>query len=115
MGMLGLLGCGFAFLMGWHLFCAWMHNSLTGFLCYLGSRFAVWMFYLLYFLAAASDEIKEKGMYWHIHHYLIAWMCAIFAEFNHPISLLLLAVASGIFVQGIAAYDFDPLVYYKHE
>lgn len=45
----------------------------------------------------------------HLHHYFTTWIVALFAEFNHPISVILLSVMSSIFVQGIAAYGFDPL------
>ena len=40
-----------------------------------------------------------------LHHYYAAFCVSIWCSFNHPFSVLVLAAASGIFVQGIAAYS----------
>ncbi len=45
----------------------------------------------------------------HLHHYFTTWLVAMFAEFNHPISAIMLGTLSSVFVQGIGAYGFDPL------
>ena len=76
------------------------HNFLT----YIGSRFSVILFYGIYFILAA----KENDIY-HFHHYFIAWIISLFAQFQHPVPLALLAISSGIFVQGIGAYHADAL------
>lgn len=108
--MLSLIGCGLIALVIWHFVYAYQHNDLKGFILYLSSRVVVYVFYMMYFYVSTFND----AMYIHVHHYLIAWMCALFAEFNHPISLLLLGIATGIFVQGISAFDADPHIYYHH-
>jgi hypothetical protein len=37
----------------------------------------------------------------HLHHYFLAWSISLLAQFQHPLSVGLLAVTAGIFVQGI--------------
>ncbi|KAL4429027.1 hypothetical protein ABPG77_006066 [Micractinium sp. CCAP 211/92] len=72
---------------------------------YLLPRLAV----LLYF-GAWLVALPVSGSYsLHLHHYALAWAVAIFAAFNHPISGLVLALATGVFVQGASTYGFDPL------
>ncbi|CAK9030359.1 unnamed protein product [Durusdinium trenchii] len=100
------VGAFAVFLLGWHFYCACRHNPLSGFLAYTCSRLAIWIFYALYLYVAANTA----GVYVHLHHYIIGFLCAILAEFNHPISLLVLAGGTGIFVQGISAYDADPVI-----
>jgi len=36
----------------------------------------------------------------HVHHLYLGWALAVFADCNHPISAVMLAVGAGIFVQG---------------
>ena len=94
--------------------------ALGGFLAYTVSRLAIWSFYSFYlYVACLGSRIHEAmlkqmkvrrlrprantaGVYVHLHHYIIGFLCAILAEFNHPISLLVLAGGTGIFVQGIS-------------
>ncbi|KAL4440356.1 hypothetical protein ABPG75_003357 [Micractinium tetrahymenae] len=72
---------------------------------YLLPRLAV----LLYF-GAWLAALPASGSYsLHLHHYAMAWAVAIFAAFNHPISGLVLSLATAVFVQGASAYGFDPL------
>mmetsp|Transcript_63346 Transcript_63346/g.185186 ORF Transcript_63346/g.185186 Transcript_63346/m.185186 type:complete len:300 (+) Transcript_63346:53-952(+) len=104
--LLGFLLLLVVLLVGWHLWCAWRHNSWKGFLAYLLSRLAVWTFYAVYM----TITLKNKRMTFRIHHYEVAYLAAVLAEFNHPLSLLLLAIGTGIFVQGIAAYSAVPIV-----
>eukprot|EP00933_Yihiella_yeosuensis_P065009 TRINITY_DN68604_c0_g1_i1.p1 TRINITY_DN68604_c0_g1~~TRINITY_DN68604_c0_g1_i1.p1 ORF type:complete len:288 (-),score=18.87 TRINITY_DN68604_c0_g1_i1:114-977(-) len=103
--VLGLIAGALALLF-WHFWCAWKHNSIEGFLAYTISRLAVWIFCIIYLAMAASRS--DEGI--HVHHYVIGFFCAILAEFNHPISMLLLAIASGVFVQGISAYQAAPVI-----
>ena len=42
----------------------------------------------------------------HIHHFYIGWTIALFAEFNHPLSAVTLAIAMGVFAQGVGVYGF---------
>lgn len=64
---------------------------------------------LLYF-GAWLAALPASGAYaLHLHHYALAWAVAIFAAFNHPVSGLVLSLATAVFVQGASAYGFDPL------
>ncbi|CAE8613614.1 unnamed protein product, partial [Polarella glacialis] len=103
-GLTVVFGAGFLLL--WHFWCAYKHNPLEGFLAYSLSRLAVWVFYGTY-LGLASDTASVKV---HLHHYVVGFLCATLAEFNHPLSMVLLACASGIFVQGISAYEAAPVI-----
>lgn len=90
----------------WHFVCAFKHNSLKGFFAYSLSRLAVWIFYGCYLgLAASTSDVSV-----HLHHYVVGFLCATLAEFNHPVSMALLAIGSGVFVQGISAYEAAPVV-----
>ena len=42
----------------------------------------------------------------HIHHFYLGWSIALFAEFNHPLSAVTLAIAMGVFAQGVGVYGF---------
>lgn len=97
---------GAIFLVAWHFHCAYKHNPLQGFLAYSLSRFAVCLFYFSYLSLAASTTDVDV----HLHHYVVGFLVALLAEFNHPISMVLLAAGSGIFVQGISAYEAAPVV-----
>ena len=44
----------------------------------------------------------------HVHHLYLGWSLAVFADSNHPISAIMLAVGAGIFVQGCAVSQFWP-------
>lgn len=104
--LIGLaFGAAAAFLLLWHFYCAFMHNQISGFLAYTGSRLSIWIFYGVYLYIAATTTNVEV----HLHHYVIGFLIAILAEFNHPISLVVLAAGTGIFVQGISAYHADAL------
>jgi len=93
------------FLVGWHLFYAWTYNSVRGFLAYLISRLVVFFIFAAYFWAAAH----EAAYTYHLHHYALGFLFAILGEFNHKLSLIVLAAGSGIMVQGIASYGADPI------
>ena len=36
----------------------------------------------------------------HVHHLYLGWALAVFADANHPISAVMLAIGTAIFVQG---------------
>ncbi|CAE7315149.1 unnamed protein product [Symbiodinium sp. CCMP2456] len=93
----------------WHFICAFKHNPLSGFLAYCCSRLSIWLFYGFYIFVAS----ETAGVYVHLHHYIIGFLVALLAEFNHPISMILLAAGTGVFVQGISAYDADPVIVKK--
>eukprot|EP00927_Polykrikos_kofoidii_P086799 TRINITY_DN9832_c0_g2_i1.p1 TRINITY_DN9832_c0_g2~~TRINITY_DN9832_c0_g2_i1.p1 ORF type:complete len:387 (-),score=45.47 TRINITY_DN9832_c0_g2_i1:163-1323(-) len=104
--LLVVLFAGFLALALWHFWWAYRCNPLPGFVAYSVSRLLLWCVYVAYFVVAARD----LTITFHMHHYLVGFLLAILAEFNHPVSLLLLSIGSGVMVQGIAAYDADPLL-----
>lgn len=62
---------------------------------YLLPRAAVFLYFLAWCMA-----LPLSGDYsLHLHHYVLGWAVACFAAFNHPISGLLLAFGTAIFVQ----------------
>lgn len=63
-------------------------------------------FYLLFGLITAHYSAYNTQ---HIHHFYLGWSVALFAEFNHPISLATLAIAMGVFAQGVGVYGFASL------
>jgi hypothetical protein len=95
----------------WHARHAFRTLPRPSFWCYLALRCAIFGFFGLVVGAttsayASGHELRTA----HLHHLYIAWALASCAQFNHPISGALLALAAGIFVQGAGAYGFDPLV-----
>eukprot|EP00927_Polykrikos_kofoidii_P086798 TRINITY_DN9832_c0_g1_i1.p1 TRINITY_DN9832_c0_g1~~TRINITY_DN9832_c0_g1_i1.p1 ORF type:complete len:376 (-),score=30.35 TRINITY_DN9832_c0_g1_i1:76-1203(-) len=104
--LLWLLFASFLALVLWHFWWAYQCNPLPGFFAYSASRLLLWCLYIAYFVMAARDLTVT----FHLHHYLVGFLLAVLAEFNHPVSLLLLSIGSGVMVQGIAAYDADPLI-----
>ena len=44
----------------------------------------------------------------HVHHLYLGWTLALFADSNHPISAVMLAIGTGIFVQGCAMSRLRP-------
>lgn len=45
----------------------------------------------------------------HLHHLYLGWALALWAELDHWLSALTLAVGTGIFLQGTASYSFAPV------
>ncbi|GMH44957.1 hypothetical protein BSKO_12914 [Bryopsis sp. KO-2023] len=88
-----------------HLLLAFRRKNITGAFLYLLARLAVFGYYYFFTIFLSTSHHNDL----HLHHYFTAWCCALFAEFNHPISAALLGVMSAIFVQGIGAYTFAPL------
>ncbi|KAF4686530.1 hypothetical protein FOZ60_005079 [Perkinsus olseni] len=75
---------------------------------YILSRFGVVCTFGVTFLLIHFDDEHnhdDNPVTFHLHHYFIAWLLSLIAAFDHPISLIMLAITSGIFVQGIAAYS----------
>eukprot|EP00929_Paragymnodinium_shiwhaense_P117183 TRINITY_DN8745_c0_g1_i2.p1 TRINITY_DN8745_c0_g1~~TRINITY_DN8745_c0_g1_i2.p1 ORF type:complete len:526 (-),score=8.72 TRINITY_DN8745_c0_g1_i2:90-1604(-) len=79
-----------------------VNNSL-----YCLSRTVVASFFVSYLVLG---NLRTSHAEFHLHHYVIAFMVAILAIFNHPLSLTLLGISCGIFVQGIAAYGADEVL-----
>ena len=108
------LGVGAALvaaLLCWHAMHAWRTLPQRAFAAYLASRAAPFIYYGIAVGAAraafnAGADLREP----HLHHAALALGIAAFGRFNSPASAAVLAVAAGIFVQGVGAYGFDPLM-----
>ncbi|CAD7700259.1 unnamed protein product [Ostreobium quekettii] len=88
-----------------HLYLAARRKTAVGFVVYLLSRLVVFGFYVVAAVFLGHNHYCNV----HIHHYFTAWCIALFAEFNHPISALMLAMSASIFVQGSSSYSCSPL------
>jgi len=104
-----LLVVGTVCLLSLHLWWAYRHNSTAGFWAYLVSRAALIAFYSTYLVVKLQPGHADAVVF-HFHHYAVGLIAASLAEFNHPLSVLLLACGAGVFVQGLAAYDADPIL-----
>jgi len=94
-----LCGLGLLCVLLWHLREA---RSQQGLLCFLLPRLLLAVFW-----CTLSIAVWSSGGIVHFHHYAIAWYLAIYMQFNHPVSVLSLAVLVGVYLQGIAAYNRD--------
>jgi len=97
-----LCAVGFGGWLLFHIGFAFHIYNWDNFLVYLFGRVGVLTFFIFYMIIA----YKEYDEY-HFHHYWLAWAVSLFASFNHPASLLLLAVSTGIMAQGLGAYHTD--------
>ena len=70
------------------------------FIAYCISRLGTLGYFAGYTIMAIRDSTEFE-----IHHYFVAWSMSLFACFNHPLSLIWLAIMTGIFCQGLGAYD----------
>jgi hypothetical protein len=62
---------------------------------YLLPRLGVLLYFAAWFAALAGSGSFEL----HLHHYALGWAVASLAAFNHPVSGLLLALGTAVFVQ----------------
>mmetsp|Transcript_58910 Transcript_58910/g.164591 ORF Transcript_58910/g.164591 Transcript_58910/m.164591 type:complete len:324 (+) Transcript_58910:55-1026(+) len=104
-----LLIVGAVALLVWHVWSSFWHNSWRGFAAYVLTRLAIWAFFAMYMWIGVQGFENAS---FHFHHYAAAFAAGSLAEYNHPLSALLLAVSAGVFVQGIAAYTADPVISY---
>ncbi len=82
----------------WQLHYNMTRKSRPALAAYLSARFALlaWCATLVALLRGTRyDHV-------HVHHLYLGWALAVFADSNHPISAVMLAVGAGIFVQGCA-------------
>jgi hypothetical protein len=62
---------------------------------YLLPRLGILLYFIAWFAALAGSGSFEL----HLHHYALGWAVASLAAFNHPVSGLLLALGTAVFVQ----------------
>ena len=82
-----------------HVWYAKRSSTKLGVVPYLAPRLAVVCAYAAYIIILDFNNDA-----WELHHYLIAWIGTLFCAFDHPASVVCLAITTGIFVQGLAAY-----------
>jgi hypothetical protein len=82
-----------------HVWYARRSTTKLGVVPYLAPRLAVVCAYAAYIIILDFNNDA-----WELHHYLIAWIGTLFCAFDHPASVVCLAITTGIFVQGLAAY-----------
>ena len=82
-----------------HVWYAKRSSTKLGVVPYLAPRLAVVCAYAAYIIIL---DVNNDA--WELHHYLIAWIGTLFCAFDHPASVVCLAITTGIFVQGLAAY-----------
>lgn len=63
--------------------------------CYLAPRLAALAYFAVWFGVAPATGAASL----HLHHYALGLAAAAFATFNHPVSGLLLAIGTAVFVQ----------------
>ena len=73
------------------------------------SRAGAIAFYAASYVVFHKERRDTPGSAFHLHHLYIGWLLAQWGAFNRWPSGALLAIATGIFVQGIAAYEFADL------
>lgn len=71
---------------------------------YLGPRML-----LLGSCAASLLFLSWRGHALHVHHLYLGLAMAVWADTNRPVSAVLLAVGTGIFIQGLGAYSYEPI------
>jgi hypothetical protein len=64
-----------------------------------------------YVIHSDKSRPEPDGAKLHLHHYFVAWLISLIASFNHRISTTVLAITSGIFVQGISVYSAASMFY----
>lgn len=102
-----LWSCGMAAIaasVAWHIKRVAASRTRADAATYVASRLL-----LLGCFAGAAAVLRRQGVDMHLHHLYLGWSLALWAELDHPISAVTLAVGCGIFVQGIGAYSFAPV------
>mmetsp|Transcript_18162 Transcript_18162/g.15145 ORF Transcript_18162/g.15145 Transcript_18162/m.15145 type:complete len:95 (-) Transcript_18162:16-300(-) len=78
-----------------------LYQTLSDALVYILSRIGVVCSFGITFLLIHYDDKHnhdDDKVTFHLHHYFIAWLLSLIAAFDHPISLIMLAITCGIFV-----------------
>ena len=100
------VACVILFFVAWHIIHSMNILSPTEFQLFWISRLIGILAIVAGFILAESNYLPQM----HLHHYFIAFTISSIAAFDHPISSFFLAVCTGVFVQGIAAYSADSIV-----
>jgi hypothetical protein len=88
----------------WHLATVAQRRRWPDAAAYAASRLL-----LLAFFGSSAVVLRRQHVDMHLHHLYLGWSLALFAELDHWLSAVTLAVGSGIFLQGVGAYSFAPI------
>jgi hypothetical protein len=90
------------------LYTAYFTLRVRSLYVYVATQTCCVSLYLLAVLVVRTDKLELRMA--HMHHLYIGLLLASFAQFNRWHSGVLLAIGMGLFVQGVGAYGFAPLV-----
>jgi putative Mn2+ efflux pump MntP len=95
----------------WHVRHARAVLPRAAYRAYLATRLAILAAYCAAMAAVSvAYDAGRELRHGHLHHLYVGVVVASFARFNHPFSGALLALGAGVFVQGVGAYGFAPLL-----
>ena len=97
-------GAALAWAVVWHVRYSASLPRRAG-MAFIACRAGIWVFFLLQWAlmrASAPGRLHEERF--HLHHYRIGFLVAIWGCFNHPTSAVVLTIGAAIMTQGIAAY-----------
>lgn len=92
---------------GYHLVHAWSRFGRNDAIAYTLSRFSIFLFYMI---TCTPGMVTSSVYEFHIHRYLISYALATWCVYDHWPSVVLFGIMTGLFVQGLAAYDYTPLL-----
>mmetsp|Transcript_11060 Transcript_11060/g.12656 ORF Transcript_11060/g.12656 Transcript_11060/m.12656 type:complete len:397 (+) Transcript_11060:223-1413(+) len=104
--ILSLMGLGVAIVLGWHYWYARNHLDDAECFVYIMSRGAIVLFYAVNVIIIVINDDRYIVDF---HHYLIAFSLSTVCQFDHVVSLVMLSVCAGIFVQGVAVNEYTSL------
>jgi len=98
-----------------HIYYAYKVYPMRNFITYVTARLAVVIFYTIFIVEIYKENEDilpgfPKAQV-HFHHYFLAWAFSLFAQFNHPVSIIFMAITTAIFVQGVGAYHAEFMAY----
>ena len=95
----------------WHIIFAFSSLSQRDWAAYMLARVLTLSFLAFAYFLIRDEPTVNGPAKLHLHHYFIAWLVSLTASFNHPISVGVLAIAAGIFVQGVSIYSAGTMFY----
>lgn len=96
--------CAILAVIVWHIVVVVRQRQWPDAVAYIASRVL-----LLAFLGGSAVALRLLGVNMHLHHLYLGWMLALWAELERPLSGVTLAIGTGIFLQGMAAYSAAPV------
>jgi len=88
----------------YHIVMAIQHEAVLPFLL---PRLLLMLFFIGWMLELSL--FTDHAIRVHLHHLYIGWGIAIWGAFNKPLSVCVLVIGMGIFVQGLASYSAMPV------